>query len=371
MGRTSALRQQRGSVIVTLALVMTGLLSMVALAINGAFVTDVHSELQNTADAMATAATSGLLLNQAEAKQLAKEYAQRNAVLGQPMSLEGQSVEIGLWSFERNDFFPTTAAPNSVRVTLQLNDTSSPSAPSIFLGPFLGQQTTTMAVTATASLGSRSIVFAMDRSGSMDNDTVSGGDPEPLTGTKEAAKQFLDMIQLFPIEGDRMGLVSYNHDATLDHQLTENFSAVKTAIDGLKAGAWTNIAAALCRAHEEVISARAAERGASVIVLLSDGKTNTTANLSTCQRNSKPGRYSSGQLNTTNPAAANAKEEAENIAADGVILYTISLGNLTNQALMEEMAALSGGEHFFAPTTDDLDDVFRQISEQIPVVLVE
>ena len=104
-------------------------------------------------------------------------------------------------------------------------------------------------------------------------------------------------------------------------------------------------------------------------MLLTDGRTNTRINPVTCRRVGDGCQDPSGS--TLSVAARQAKDQAEALADDGAILYTISLGLQTNGALMEEMAQLASGEHFFAPTTDDLGDVFNQIASRIPGALVE
>ena len=38
---------------------------------------------------------------------------------------------------------------------------------------------------------------------------------------------------------------------------------------------------------------------------------------------------------------------------------------------MEEIASKTGGKHFYAPTAQELDDIFDEVAEWIPCVLVQ
>jgi Mg-chelatase subunit ChlD len=184
-----------------------------------------------------------------------------------------------------------------------------------------------------------------------------------MTDVQNAAKRFLNSVQNFPIVGDKAGLVYYSDTASLDERLTDNFDQVKQAIDAGMPGGCTNIAAALRAARIELGSSRANNRGLKVAVLLSDGRTNTriTGDTTPCRDiDAAPG----------NPSEVQALQQARDMLKSGIVLYAISLGLDTNQNLMSKMATETGGEHFFAPTTKQLDEVFQQVSERIPVVLV-
>ncbi len=358
---------ESGAVLIYVAVIAAALFGVAALAIDAAFLTETQSELQNTVDASALAAASGLIIGQPEGVQRAQVYAQQNKILGQGVDLNTQQVTFGSWDAVAGTFLETASAPNSVRVTAQLTGNTQPASPALFFAPVIGQQNASVAAKATAALGNRQLMVVLDRSGSMNDDNAS---PEqPLTDTKDAAKRFLDQIHNFPIEGDKVGLVYYNDQATLDHPLTDNFTAVKNAIDVPNALNCTNIAAALCVARRELLTSP--ERAVKAIVLLTDGRTNTRVNPNTCQQLGASCAFTTVERDNTNPAALDAISQAALIAQDGFVLYTISLGNDTNQAVLRQMAQQTGGEHFHAPTTNDLDSVFDQISERIPLSLVQ
>ncbi|OGX39239.1 MAG: hypothetical protein A3C53_07430 [Omnitrophica WOR_2 bacterium RIFCSPHIGHO2_02_FULL_68_15] len=155
----------------------------------------------------------------------------------------------------------------------------------------------------------------------------------------------------------------------MDAELTDDFAGVKTAIAGLSADGCTNIAAALCVARREATSSNANPGAVPVIVLLSDGIANTRVDHSTCEEIS-----GSGCASTTD-GKNDARRQADEIAKAGIVLYTISLGKTTDAVkavpFMKEIANLTGGKHFSAPTTADLEAIFIEISQKIPAVLVE
>ena len=365
-------RNDRGAVIVTIAVMITALLAMAALAVDGAYLMELRSQLQNTADAASLAAASGLTVSIVDARLRAADYGQRNPVLGHAVQITGQQMTFGQWDFNANRFLATNSAPNSVRLHLSLSDTPGLANTHLFFAPVLGVRAADIQVRATASLGNRNIILALDRSTSMDDDGINP--PQPWTDVKSASMRFLDRLRLFPVVGDRISLVSYNEQGVVEERLTENFPLVRDAIQNLDicyppaCGGYTNIADAMRDSRAEVTSARANSRGLKVVVLLSDGRANVTLNGTiVCD----PSITTRCEGVTGGRPEQDALSQARRMKDAGIVLYTISLGNLTNQTLMRNMALETGGDHFFAPTASQLDDVFQQISARIPVVLVE
>ena len=362
--------QPRGIALVMVAAALTALMGFAALGVDLAFVMEAQGELSSAADATAIASASGLTVSsqesvkKAEALSRAQTYAALNKVLGQGINLNAQAapLDFGRWDASTRTFQLGAEPTDAVRVSFELTGSTIPTAPQLFFAPVLGQGTGRIVASATAALvGSRDIVLALDRSGSMDDDPPRNG-PQPITDTKEAAKDFVDLLDP---KGDQVSLVSYSSSASLDNPLTDNFTSVQSAIDGFNANGCTNIAAALCKARREATSSRTKEGAIPVVVLLSDGKTNTQIIPSTCEM--LPG----SSCGSISKAEGNAVEQAKLIKKAGIVLYTISLGNDTNENLMRQMAEQTGGKWFPAPTTADLEDIFIEISQKIPAVLVE
>ncbi len=360
--------------LVMAAVVLTALLGVAALAIDTAYLMHTRSELQSIADAAALAGASGLTISRNEARRRAIEYAAENKALGQSFTLSGSDVEIGLWNDASQTFGTSAGAPNSVRVNVTLTGSA---APQLFFGKIFGVDRSPVSARAISSLGSRNIILAFDRSNSMNDDGASP--PQPLTDTKAAAAAFMDFVDSFPVVGDLAGLTLYNETAervwfsSSRDQITSDFDEVKRHIQAIDfepgSTGHTNIAQALRRSWD-TLNNDGSNRSLWVVVLLSDGKTNTTlwGSPGNALRQNSSGEW---YLPENNRAERDAYREAVRLKDRGVILYTISLGSLTNKELMQEMADITGGKHYEAPTTAQLDDIFIEISERIPVILVK
>ena len=176
------------------------------------------------------------------------------------------------------------------------------------------------------------IMLVLDRSGSM------GG--TPLANLKDAAKQFIDIIDAATdinsdtpdgnIDGGtRIGVVSFASSASLDNSLQTTTASLKTDIDGLSAGGQTNTAEAINLAQAQLTGSNP-----KVMILVTDGNPN---------------------IGDANAAASAAKGAGTEIFAIG--FGGVSVGNLNN------WASLPTNEHvFIAPDSSTLDDIFGDLA---------
>ena len=122
--------------------------------------------------------------------------------------------------------------------------------------------------------------------------------------------------------------------------MTFDQTAVKNAIDALQSRGNTDIAAGINVATSHQTSSARPEAIVAQI-LLSDG-------------------------NPTVPnGVVNAIAAATNAAANNIIIFTIALGSDANTTLMQQIASITGGTYYFAPSGSDLEAIYDQISEQI------
>ncbi len=166
---------ESGVVIVIAAIMMVVVIGFAALVVDIGMVSTAHCELQNAMDAAALAGAAKLLeRDYDQARQLAVDYAARNTVLGQPLTLDPTTgVIFGVYDMETKTFtpldeLPPGTEPNSMRIHA---DYSVP----LLLAPVLGMQHADLGQTAM-SVASQAIRFAMlvlDKSGSMGFDTPS------------------------------------------------------------------------------------------------------------------------------------------------------------------------------------------------------
>lgn len=211
------------------------------------------------------------------------------------------------------------------------------------------------------------VMLVMDRSGSMDDDTVwvpgycvghDGYDEywcnyfgwtwiagywqnpiQPLSDSINSAKGFVDLLD---DTKDYVGLVSYSTSATLDQGLTSNHSAVKTAIEAMVADGSTNIGAAIDIAHNEITAhgrQGSPDYASPVIILMTDGLANVGS--------PTPELY--------------AENQALEAKAAGIRIITIGLGDEINGNWLRDNVATSPSDYYYAPTSSDLDSIYADI----------
>ena len=337
-------------------------LIMAALAVNVAYMELVRTELRTSTDLAARAAARTISFGQGNAAALAKaqEIATLNQVANAPLQLASGDVTFGRasrssgsgkYAFNAND-----PRPNAVQVLG--NRTASNAGGAV--GLFFSTSTFEPVQDAIAAQIDRDLVLVLDRSGSMASTLEDTGDPSGWTsggpvpdGTKwdrvsAAAKNFLDMLAATPME-EKVGLVTYSDGATIDIPLTFDYTTIEAAIDSHSAsfnGGYTNIAAGISHARQALcdqgLDRSWAER---TIVVMTDGNHNT------------------GE--TTPSQAANTAQ------ANSCIVHTITYGTDADQVDMQGAANIGHGRHWHAPNQSALLDVFEDIADNAPTLLVE
>lgn len=204
------------------------------------------------------------------------------------------------------------------------------------------------------------VVLVIDVSLSMKATDV---EPSRLAAAQSAAKAFAD--QLTP--GINLGLVSFAGTAAVLVSPTVDRTAVKRAVDGLRLSESTATGEAIFAALQSIdtfsraVAAAAAEGPPPArIVLMSDGKQTVP-----------------GPDGETEPRGSFTAAKA---AADaGIPVSTISFGTeygsieiegdrtsvAVDDASMQQIAQLSGGQFFSAATEEELRQVYAELGEQI------
>jgi Mg-chelatase subunit ChlD len=170
-------------------------------------------------------------------------------------------------------------------------------------------------------------MLVVDRSGSMNEPQ------QKLFDAQQAAKTFVELTDLGQ---DRIGLVSFASNARVDEPLTQDAGRLNAAIDRLSANGGTNIADGILKADQELAEE---EHGLDVLLLLTDG------------------------LAKGEEAAALARAEAAK--QRGVQVYVVGLGSDVNADLLRAIAS-TPSNYYFAPTSAELEAVYRTLSEVIP-----
>ena len=167
-----------------------------------------------------------------------------------------------------------------------------------------------------------------------------------MSAAKTAANGFLDLM---PLSG-QSGLVSYANSATLNKLLSNNHVATKTSINALITNGATDIGDAISLANQELVSARANLLAVKAMILLTDGLAN------------KPYGPGYGEWPADVTYALNKAGEA---AVAGIKIFTIGLGFDINAIMLQQIAATSGGQYYFAPAAGQLQNIFDSLSQNV------
>lgn len=170
------------------------------------------------------------------------------------------------------------------------------------------------------------VVLVIDRSGSMSGDKMNAA--------KEAAKQLVDFMHV----GDMIGVVSFSTAVSTNFPLTryeseDTKTQAKSAIDALSASGNTSIGGGLQRGQEQLSTLGDASHPWA-LVLLSDGQENT---------------------------APYVADVLPSIVASKTVAHTIGLGSGADEALMLDIATQTGGTYHFAPTPEELGNIYNTI----------
>lgn len=346
---------ETGNTLITVAISLIALFAMLALVIDLGLAYAERRKMQNAADAGALAGGAVLVSggSDAQIEATVQQYTSENGAqtFQAFYTPSGQQVGTG--------YKPADAT--GVQVVAEVT------FPTIFAG-LVGLNTINVQATAEGGYAPLDIVLVMDRSGSMDDDSHCSKSQwwcqdrryctswwcggtwliQPLTDAQIAARYFVDLNNP---ELSHIGLVSYSYQATKDRTLTDDFAAVKASISALIADGCTNAADGIQKAREELTGTRSRPHAARIIIFLTDGLPNYPQ-CSDCRDHC--------------PSAKQATRTQAAIAADNnIVIYAIGLGSKADMALMQDIADLTGGEAFFAPSSGDLKAIYEEIFQQV------
>lgn len=176
----------------------------------------------------------------------------------------------------------------------------------------------------------RDVALVLDVSGSM------GG--EPMDETKTASAQFIETVLQ---ENARVGVVTYDSYVDRLSDFSTSETALKQAVDSIRAGSSTDIEAGLQEAYSMLSSSQTDKK---ILVLMSDGEPNE------------------GKVGDELVAYA------DSIKAQGIRIYTLgffeSLSSKSEaQSLMERIA--TDGCHYEVANAEDLVFFFGDMADQI------
>ncbi len=251
------LHDQKGSVMIIFALVLTILLGMVALGIEAGRWYLVRAELSKAVDAAALEGAKNISNPHVDPAGLAEQIGEANFSPG----YEGTS-ETGGGSAS----FSAAFDQNSSRVSV----TGSANAVGI-LSKLFGIGNVAVASTGAAQMGNVDIMLVLDRSSSMNDSGGNGG--TKLDDLKSAALQFIAFFKDTE-HNDRIGLISFSVNATVDFPLDYNYySGITSAVNNLSASGFTNIEDALAQSIQSK-GLQPDQQRQQFLVLMTDGVPN-------------------------------------------------------------------------------------------------
>jgi Mg-chelatase subunit ChlD len=352
-------------------------LAMVAFSVDVSYMQLTRTKLRSATDAAARAAGEGLSRQQdtAYARQRAKDIAAANEVAGKPLLLDDSDIVFGRSSQQGNGawvFAPGDEPINAVRVFGRRTREAPSGSVATFFGRVFNVTDFQPRQQATVVRLDRDICLVVDRSSSM---KLYLSDTAPTMSTSDsrfckppnmslsrwgalsvAVDRFIAALATTP-QIEHVALASYssnytacsftNYASTTNCPLSENHAAVTSAMASLsskKFNGATDIAAGIVRGIEVLTDESTARPyAAKTMVLMSDG------------------HYTQG----TRPRLV-----APLAAEEDILIHTISFG----EADVDEMAAIAaatGGNHYYAPNAQALQDIFEEIALTLPVVFTD
>jgi Ca-activated chloride channel homolog len=185
--------------------------------------------------------------------------------------------------------------------------------------------------------GSIDTVLVIDRSGSMDEN-------DKIEGAKEAAGAFVRQMR----PGDRTAVIAFSNRPDLVQPFTSDTALLDRAIRRIRPDGSTALYDSMIAGVEQLNGLG----GRRALLLLTDGR---------------------DMIGTDDPTPASraSLDEAIRIAVkDGISVQTIGLGDRdTNdlrsgidETVLKRIADETGGAYFYAPTADQLADLYRRLS---------
>lgn len=144
---------------------MVFVFAFVAFSVDVGYMALTCGELQNASDSAALAGVTSLGDGEEAARQTAQEYAAFHRAAGGAIVVPDTDVIFGRFDFVNKTFTETSTGANAIRVITRVNDRP------FFFAPVIGHHNFDTQAHSTAMLNPRDIVFVVDTSGSMNDDT--------------------------------------------------------------------------------------------------------------------------------------------------------------------------------------------------------
>ncbi|MDP1563740.1 MAG: VWA domain-containing protein [Pirellulaceae bacterium] len=362
-----------GGALALILLLTILILTLGAFAINLAQMQLVRTEMQVASDASARAANRIFASTRdfGQAQTMSQQVANNNRVNGRNLVLRPSDYELGTSVRnnlnQRYQYTPGGANPNSIVLRTEMSGSSPSGAVNLFMPGFLGLTTTDIRMEARSTQVELDIALVIDRSGSMafradqvaalplgwtDGAPLPAGftfgqpapNPSRWRDTVGGIQVFLNELNQ-TAQLEHVALVTYSTGAAVELNPTTNYNAVMGRL-GVYSNSFqsghTNIGGGLRGASNALVNANSRPWAVKVIVLMTDGLENT---------------------------GPDSIREARRLAADGIMIFTVTFAQEANQSRMRTVASVGGGKHYHATDAASLSTVFRDIARQMPTLV--
>jgi hypothetical protein len=363
-------KKRRGAVIPLFAIMLPVVLIMAAFAINIAYLELNRTEMIIASDAVSRASGREFMVNNDFnlARQKGRDAGNRNVIAGKPLQLRdsdfvfGQSKRPGLAS--RYDFTSASGRKNAVEVTVRRDAGSIDGPLPVLLPNPFTKSTINSTYTSRANQLEVDVALVIDRSGSMayaDNEIsnpyalpaaappgwlFNGPAPNPSRWRDVvfAVNQFLIELEDSPLQ-EFVSLSTYNHAALIDQDLTQDYDSIRTSLDlytnYFESGA-TNIGGGIYEGLGSFMHPSARQHAAKIIVVLTDG------------------------IDTVGSDPVYAAQLASD---EEIMVFSITFSQEAGIATMAAVANAGKGKHYHASSGTDLNQVFKDIARQLPLLI--
>jgi len=374
---------RRGSILVLSSVALMTMLIVASFCINLTQLATAQTEIRLACDAAAKA--GAVVLGQTQSASLARtaaqNIAQKHYVSGIQMRISAADVQLGNGDPSANgsyNFRLNVQPLNAVRVDAIMDSSSLAGMGTYFMSAFKADKFS-LNYQSVATRVDHDLCLVVDRSGSMAWDTTNtpwsyykeSAEDLPIIQTyfrpphaqysrwavlEDAVDTFLNEVDALPFEC-KVGLVSYSSNfvfglynseaSTIEDQLSTDYSSIRSSMNAIGAKEIignTNIASGMQSAVTVLTGNQARLTAKKTMLLLTDGlKTQGLDPVTIAQ------------------AAAEAN----------ITIHTITFSAQADQALMAEVAAIAGGNHYHAPSSAELALVFSTIAKTLPAVLTQ
>ncbi|TWT55144.1 von Willebrand factor type A domain protein [Rubripirellula amarantea] len=332
--------RRKGAMLYLILIMMIGFMIAVAFSVDIAHMHLARTELRSATDAAAKAAAIELsiTLDPDLAVTRGQEIAAANTVNGEPLQVRadefvfGRSRELNSGKF---DFTVGGVPSNSVQVDGKRTSGSLSGPVPLFFGNIFGVNAFEPETTATATYIERDIVLVVDRSGSMQG--------QKFADLVTAIDVFVATLDGTPVE-EQVGLASYNDFATEDVELTGDLTEITDGMRALPVGGFTSISRGMAAGAAIMDRSRNPDFVERTLIVMTDGNHNRGPEPSTV---------------------------ATTLAADGVVIHTITFGRDADKRRMRDVATIGGGRTFHADDGADLIEIYREIALTLSTMMTQ